>query len=134
MQYETISVTPISSSLGARVEGIDLASLQDDQFEEVRRALLEHLVLFFPEQKIDDDQHKAFAGRFAPCRPHPVREFFGDKETLNLVENDSDKPPQDDNCWHTDYSFHDEIPDVAVLLAEVVPETGGGARLWSRST
>ena len=130
MSYETLSVTPISSSLGARIDGVDLASLRDDQFVEIQRALLEHLVIFLPEQDIDDEQQKRFAGRFAPCRPHPVREFFGMQETLALVENDADKPPQDDNFWHTDYSFHSEIPDVAVLRAEIVPATGGDT-LWA---
>ena len=130
MTYQSISVTPISSSLGARIDGVDLAALDDEQFTEIHRALLEHLVVFLPGQEIDDDQHKAFAGRFATCRPHPVREFFGDAETLAFVENDADKPPQDDNFWHTDYSFHQEIPDVAVLRAEIVPPVGGDT-LWA---
>ena len=130
MRYETISVTPISSSLGARIEGVDLDKLSDDQFEEIHRALLDHLVVFLPGQEIDDDHHKSFAARFATCHPHPVREFFGSDETLALVENDENKPPQDDNYWHTDYSFHREIPDVAVLRAEVMPESGGDT-LWA---
>jgi taurine dioxygenase len=130
MHYETIQVSPISSSLGARIEGVDLRDLGDQQFSEIHQALLDHLVIFLPEQRIDDDQHKAFAGRFATCHPHPVHQFFGKTETLNLVENDADKPPQDDGGWHTDYSFHREIPDVAVLRAEVIPETGGDT-LWA---
>ena len=130
MRYQTISVTPISSSLGARIDGVDLASLQKEQFEEIHRALLDHLVIFIPGQDIDDDHQKSFAGRFAECHPHPVRKYFGDSETLALVENDADKPPQEDNYWHTDYSFYSEIPDVAVLRAEVVPETGGDT-LWA---
>ena len=130
MSYETISVTPVSSSLGARIDGVDLASLRDEQFEEIHAALIEHLVIFLPGQNIDDSVHKAFAGRFATCRPHPVREFFGDTETLAFVENDADKPPQSDNFWHTDYSFNAEIPDVAVLQADVVPATGGDT-MWA---
>lgn len=131
MSYETIQVTPVSSSLGARIEGVDLrAPLSDRQFDEVHRALLDHLVVFLPSQPLSDQQQKDFAGRFATCHPHPVRAMLGQTETLNLVENHKDKPPQQDQSWHTDYSFHREIPDVAVLRSEIVPPVGGDT-LWA---
>jgi taurine dioxygenase len=130
MSYETITVTPISSSIGARIDGVDLMSLSDEQFAEIHRALIEHLVIVLPGQAINDEAQKGFAGRFGTCRPHPVREFFGNTETLAFVENSADKPPQTDNFWHTDYSFNPEIPDVAVLQAEIVPATGGDT-MWA---
>ena len=130
MAPQNIQVTPVSSSLGARIDGVDLRALSDAQFEEIHRALLEHLVIFLPGQHIGDAEQEAFAGRFATCRPHPVRELFGSRELVAAVENDADKPPQDDNFWHTDYSFHHEIPHIAVLRAEVMPERGGDT-LWA---
>ena len=33
-------------------------------------------------------------------------------------------------AWHTDYTFHREIPEFATLRAEVVPPTGGDT-VWS---
>ena len=126
MRYESIQVTPVSSSLGARIEGVDLREpLSERQFGEIDRALLEHLGVFLPSQPISHQQHKDFAGRFGTSHPHPVRAWLGETETLSLVENHADKPPQQDQRWHTDYSFHSETPDVAVLRPDVLPPTGG---------
>lgn len=132
MDYETIQVTPLSSSLGARIEGVDLReSLSDDQFDEIHRAFLEHLVVVLPSQPITAEQQKDFAGRFGTSLPHPVRaKLLGQTEPLALVENDEDKPPQQDQSWHTDYSFHTEIPDIAVLRSDIIPPRGGDT-LWA---
>ena len=131
MNYETIQVTPVSSSIGAQIDGVDLREpLSDRQFDEIHQALLDHLVIFLRGQSITHDQQKDFAGRFGTCHPHPVAAMLGETETLSLVENHKDKPPQKGQNWHTDYSFHREIPDVAVLRSEIVPPRGGDT-LWA---
>jgi taurine dioxygenase len=43
-------IDPIAGALGAEVRGVQLARLDDREFEAVHQALLEHLVLFFPDQ------------------------------------------------------------------------------------
>ena len=45
--------------------GVDIAAGVDDEtIAEIRRALLEHLVIFFRGQRLDDASHKAFSRRF----------------------------------------------------------------------
>jgi len=81
--YETITVAPVGSSLGARVDGIDLAhGLDPGQIEELHRALLEHLVVFLPEQTVDDDTQIALARTFGEPHPHPVGAFLGDTSLM----------------------------------------------------
>ena len=47
----TITVEPIAGALGAEISGVDLASdLDDAVVAEIRRAWLEHLVVFFRDQ------------------------------------------------------------------------------------
>ena len=61
MTYETISVTPVTPTIGAEISGIDLSRpLGNQQFQEVHDALMAHQVLFFRDQKLTLDQHKAF--------------------------------------------------------------------------
>ena len=51
MQYETISVAPLTPRIGAIVSGINLGeALNDVQLEELNKALTEHLVIFFRGQ------------------------------------------------------------------------------------
>ena len=48
MEYESITVTPVTPRIGALVEGVSLANpLSNRQVEELHCALAEHLVLFF---------------------------------------------------------------------------------------
>lgn len=69
--YKNISVNPIAGALGAEVAGVHLGQIGDDAFNEVRAAFVKHQVLFFRDQEITRDQHKAFARRFGTLQIHP---------------------------------------------------------------
>jgi taurine dioxygenase len=127
-----ITVEPLTSSIGGRVRGVDLAAVDDESCGEIRAALSEHGVLVFPDQDMSREQQCAFAARFGPSHGHPVREFLTGRtdDPIALVENDANKPPQDDQNFHTDYSFNTVIPDLAILRAEVIPSRGGDT-MWS---
>ena len=65
MPYETIEVKPATAAIGAEISGIDLGRpLGNQQFQEVHDALMAHQVLFFRDQKLTLDQHKAFGRLF----------------------------------------------------------------------
>ena len=63
--YEHLTVTPYAGALGAVIERVDLSQELDDAvIAEIRRALIEHLVVFFRGQDFTPEQHLAFARRF----------------------------------------------------------------------
>src|ERR1700712_3199335 len=65
MSVATLSVSPATPTIGATISGVDLsAPLDDGTVAAIRQALLDHLVLFFRDQELDDEKHLAFAGRF----------------------------------------------------------------------
>ena len=45
--YRRIDVKPIAGALGAEISNVDLSSLDDEAFGEIKAAWLEHLVVFF---------------------------------------------------------------------------------------
>ena len=47
---------------GAEIRGVQLASLSDEQFRELRQAFARHGALFFREQELHPDEHLAHAG------------------------------------------------------------------------
>ena len=49
----------LSAALGAEVTGIDLATVDEAEVAAIRTELLEHHVLFFPDQALDHDAHVA---------------------------------------------------------------------------
>ena len=70
----TIDIRPVSGSLGAEIFGIDLTeTISDALSQRLEQALLDHLVIFFPDQKLSPDQHVDFAGVFGkPFTDHPA--------------------------------------------------------------
>ena len=67
-----ITITPKSPTIGAEIGGVDLADeLSDATTAMIRRALLDHKVLFFRDQDITTEQHLAFGRRFGELEVHP---------------------------------------------------------------
>ncbi|HEX9647672.1 MAG TPA: TauD/TfdA family dioxygenase, partial [Alphaproteobacteria bacterium] len=48
-----LDIAPLSAALGAEIGGVDLSGpLDDDLVAALRRALLDHLVVFFRDQRL----------------------------------------------------------------------------------
>jgi hypothetical protein len=72
MLYQTIEVRKLNPVIGAEISGIDVSrDLGNQQFEEVHDALMENLVIFFRNQNLTVEQHKAFGQRFGKLHVHP---------------------------------------------------------------
>jgi taurine dioxygenase len=124
---EQIQVTPLTPTIGAVVEGVDAtAPLPSEQRHAIRAALLEHLVLFFRDQDVNEEQQLAFASNFGPPVSSSLRE--GDEMLFVTLEDTADSPPQSDR-WHTDIPFVEQPPDIAVLSMRVAPAVGGDT-MW----
>jgi taurine dioxygenase len=121
-----IAPTRLTSATGARIEDVDLRALDGPAVEQLLAALHEHGVLVLPGQDLSAEDQLAFTARLGEVHAHPVREFLvgGGGDPISIVENDADKPPQGDGSFHVDYSFAPEVPDLAVLRAEVLPPRG----------
>jgi len=127
-QPTAIEVIPLTAVIGAEVRGLDLRRPQDDStVAAVRRALLDHLVLFFRDQDVSAAEQLAFASRFGtPMIPSGVTP--GPEEGIDpyfaVLEDSADSPPKAD-FWHTDVAFVPAPPDIAVLAMLDTPPVGG---------
>lgn len=122
-----IQVRPLNNVIGAEVSGVDLRSpLEDAQVDAIRRALHDHLVLFFRGQDITDAEQLDFARNFGdPFDPYlDSSAMQGDERFFVTVEDTDSSPPKADH-WHTDVPFRREPPDIAVLHMRVLPPCGG---------
>src|SRR3546814_9656328 len=66
-----MAVTPIAGSRGAIIGGVDLAHLDDDSVAAIRRAWLEHKVVFFRDQELTPEHFLAFAARMGELAEYP---------------------------------------------------------------
>jgi taurine dioxygenase len=125
-----ITVTALSPSIGALIEGVDLGSaLSDSQIGAINAALLEHHVLIFRDQHVTPAQHRDFAARFGRLHIHPIYPKHPEVEEIILL--DTDLVDLTDNAiWHTDVTFSETPPMGGILVARVLPPTGGDT-LWA---
>jgi taurine dioxygenase len=128
---KTLTVTPVGGALGARVEGIDLRDpLDDAAAEHLLDLLAEHLVLFFPEQHLDDEQHLAFARAVGTPYVHPLARAAGNHDAVvGHIVDSVETPPYQDK-WHTDVSWDVDRPTMGTLRAIEMPSRGGDT-IWS---
>ncbi len=91
----------------------------------MHEAFLDHLVLFFPNQKLTPEQQIAFGRRFGTLNVHPyVKALEGYPEILDIRKESQDEV-NFGGAWHADLTFLEEPPLGSVLYAKEVPEVGG---------
>jgi taurine dioxygenase len=125
-------VERIAGALGAAVRGIELARpLEPATQRALHDAWMEHQVLFFRDQAITIDQHKAFARSFGELHVHPVLQMMADQGHPEIVvlESDASRPIVADR-WHSDVTFEKCPPLGSILRAVAVPAAGGDT-LWA---
>jgi len=126
MPYRTIEVSPIAGALGAEISGVDLTQpLGNETFSEIHQAFLEHLVVFFRDQKLSPSQLADFARRFGRLDPHHVlKGMDGHPEILEIVRERTDTKIFAPG-WHADVTWQERPVLGAVLYGLEVPDIGG---------
>ncbi len=126
-QSGPFAITPLQPSLGARIDGIDLASVNTDQVAALRAALLKYRVLFFRDQNLTREQHVALGAAFGELEVHPVFALPDYPQILPLVSSEfREKYRQTaDSNWHADTTFRPEPSAASILLQRVSPSSGG---------
>jgi taurine dioxygenase len=122
----SIAVEKIAGALGAEIAGVDLAGgLDDDTVAAIRRALLDHLVVFFRDQRLDPAALVAFGRRFGRLASYPFVEGLpGHPEVIEVKKLEHERV-NFGGVWHSDTTYLDEPPMGSILFAREVPAVGG---------
>ena len=132
MTAQNLSLQPISGSLGAIVQGVDLSKpLDDATYGAIKEALLDNLVIFFRDQDITPEQQIAFGKRFGDLHIHPfIPSLEGYDEIIRLkAKTGAQEMLRLANSWHEDLSYTYDPPLAAILWAKQVPSRGGDT-MW----
>ena len=123
--YNHIIVSPIAGSMGAEIQGADLANLEGEVFEELYDAWLRNHVIVLRDQDITPDQQLAFALRFGEIHYHPYMQGMDDNpEILEIVKDPGDQYTFG-SSWHTDQMFNPQPAKATMLYAKETPCSGG---------
>lgn len=122
-----INVEPTGQACGATVTGIDLSKpLEEDQIAAIRAAWLEHHVLAFPDQQLNDDDLERFTLYFGPFGEDPFIAPIEGRDHIIAIERAADETvPIFAEVWHTDWSFQSYPPDGTCLYGIEIPPVGG---------
>lgn len=122
-----LRIEPSGQACGARVTGVDLRRpLSDALVAELRAAWVEHAVLAFPDQPIDDDDLERFTLAFGPFGDDPfIASVPGRKHVIAVKRAADETAPLFAENWHSDWSFQPIPPAGTCLRSLVVPPTGG---------
>jgi len=125
MRNSDIEIHPFSGAVGAEIRNVNLACLDDDIADVVRRTLFDRGVVFFRDQQLTAAQHLAAAERFGPI---DINRFFAHVDGYPMIAEVRKEPEQKSNIgggWHTDHSY-DQAPALgSMLYAREVPPSGG---------
>jgi len=121
-----IAVHPIAGPLGAEISGVDLgADLDEATIADIRRAWLEHLVIFFRDQDLSPAKFLAFARRFGKPVEYPfVKGLDEAPEVIPVVKLEHERV-NFGGVWHSDTAYLDVPPMASLLVARDVPAVGG---------
>jgi taurine dioxygenase len=130
-QASAVHATPMSATVGARLEGVNIAELDRDGVREVAQALLDHHVVAIPRQNLTMEQFVEFSSRMGPLEGHVLREFLN-KENQNILmlsnELEDERPiglADAGTYWHTDLSYKARPVMTTILYGVTIPEEGG---------
>ena len=121
MNTTALAAVPLAGLIGAEVDA-DLASLDDETFEAIRRAFLEHLVLVFPDQQLGPNDQLAFANRFGDLYRFPHGPGMESHELILPINMPSGIRR---GRWHSDATFDETPPAISILSARELPSRGG---------
>jgi len=139
-----VHICPLSGLIGADVEGVNLAVLDDADFAMIEQAWMDHLVLRFRGQSLTDVDLMNFSRRFGILDRVPIRaagipmtddpRLAIDPEAIEYVSVISNAKIEGksigslgnyESRWHTDMSYNDVPPMASILYGIEVPPTGG---------
>lgn len=136
LTQSTLHVRRLSGHIGAEIEGIDLANLNNETFAALKSLFLQYQVVILRNQALTRDQHIALGKRFGDLHVHPMAkgpEGYPEIFPIEADANSSNDPKAirggkravNGGHWHSDVSCDVEPPLGSLLYLRDVPDFGG---------
>lgn len=133
-KYQHITSKPLSSSMGAEIEGVDLGALTDPQFAEVEDALYHHKMVFYRDQDLGYEDQERLTLRFGEFGVDAYTGGLEGHPNLQRVVKEADERAAMifGGSWHTDSPFLERPPAISLLYGVDTPPYGGDT-MWTNS-
>ncbi len=126
MSETRLEVRRIAGAIGAEIHGVDLSRpLTAGTVDEIRRAWLEHCVIFFRDQNLTPAQFMAAAERFGRPVEYPFIKGIAGFPCITPVVKLEHERINFGGIWHSDTTYLEQPPMGTWLLARETPQVGG---------
>lgn len=124
--FEHFKVNAMSGALGAELSGLDVNTLDESAFDQLRRALNRYHVLAIRDQRMDAAALHRFARRLGPFSGNPIHLPLDDfDDIVKVVHEADDSGPNFGGDWHMDLPWFECPPGQTLLYVEECPAAGG---------
>jgi taurine dioxygenase len=133
--HSRLTVIPAQQEFGAEIQGVDVRTIEADDFSSIYRAWLKHSVVLFRGQILTDHDLIVFSNKFGGLDLAPIQEsgrrFVEGHPEIYVVSNviKNGEPigslGAGEATWHTDMSYLEQPPKASILYALEVPPAGG---------
>lgn len=121
-----LEIQKIAGALGAEIRGVDLSRpLPQETVTAIRRAFLEHLVIFFRGQTLTPGQLLAFARTMGEPIEYPFVKGLPEYPEIIEVKKLAHERSNFGGIWHSDTTYLQVPPMGSMLLAREIPPAGG---------
>jgi taurine dioxygenase len=122
----SLQIRPIAGALGAEISGVDLSGdLEDGTIAAIRRAWLDHLVIFFRGQDLPSKRFLAFARHLGETVEYPFIQGIEGFPLITPVVKLEHERVNFGGLWHSDTAYLERPPMGTMLIAREVPPYGG---------
>lgn len=121
-----MKLSKVAGALGAEIHGVDLRQpLSSSMAQDIRQALLDHLVIFFRNQDLTPAQFMQFAEAMGEPVEYPfVKGLDGFPKIIEVKKLEHERS-NFGGVWHSDTTYLQEPPMGSMLLAREIPPYGG---------
>jgi taurine dioxygenase len=131
-----VQYSPISPAIGALVQGVDLATIDEPQFDRLYAIWKQHHVVVLRDQELTNAQFERFSAMLGELDPPPNqgagRKSVPGHPNLYVVSNRKDGTGEPIGAlgdgeakWHTDMSYLERPPFASMLWSVELPASGG---------
>ena len=128
-----LAINRISETLGARIDGVDLAQpLSDEAFGGIENALHDYGFVVLTGQTLSAPQFVEFSRRWGRPEPHVIDRFHHPDDSNILILSNVHRNGQPiglvdaGTYFHTDYSYLDIPARCTILYTIQMPPSGAG--------
>ncbi len=121
-----MELVPLAPKCGVEIKGVRLAQAEGETLDAIRSAIYTHgVALVRGQDDFTPDAHIAFAKRWGGIDINNYFPLTDEHPEIAVVRKKADQETNIGGAWHTDHSY-DQVPAMgSILVARLLPPSGG---------